>query len=268
MKPAEQKDLFDDQGYLVVEDLLNEGELTECVAEIRRLHRLAADLEAAGDPAFRSFQREPYAADASEEGLPVLRKIENTRRHSEVFRRLAAHPRLLETLVQLIGPDLLLFRSTLMLKPARNGSAHGLHQDSAYWPMDPPTLVTVSIALTDATLENGCFQIIPGSHRWGLQEWGHIARQQDAELTDRQDVAEADRIAVPLRAGCALFFHSLLVHGPGPNRSPLPRNTALYAYFSPHVRYLPGDNAPREKTFPVVAGLGGQREVTLVASET
>ena len=266
MDSKEQKALFDDRGYLVVEGLLTAGELEECQREIRCLHQRAADLEAAGDPAFSNFQREPYAGDATESGLPVLRKIENTRGHSEVFRRLSAHPTLVATAQNLIGPDLLLFRSTLMLKPALHGSAHGLHQDSAYWPIDPPDLVTVSIALNEATPSNGCFQVIPGSHKWGLQSWGRIARERGAPLTDRDDVDLSAQIEVPLAAGSALFFHSLLVHGSGANTSPRPRNTALYAYFSPHVRYLPAEGGPRTKVFPVISGLEGQEEFTLTAS--
>jgi phytanoyl-CoA hydroxylase len=267
VSPPDQQAFFLDQGYLVVEGLLSAEELAACQAEIRRLHHVAAELEASGDTASRDFQREPFARDASLGDLPVLRKIERTGRYSDVFHRLAAHPRLVATAQNLIGPDLLLFRSTLMLKPAFHGSAHGLHQDSAYWPMDPPTLVTVSIALNDATPQNGCFQVIPRSHQWGLQEWGHIARDKDEPLTDREDVDLSARIEVPLAAGSALFFHSLLVHGSGPNNSAQPRNTALYAYFPSSVRYVPGPNAPREMTYRVIAGHAGKEELTLVADE-
>ena len=266
MNPSKQKSQFDDRGYLIVEGLLDAGELDECQREIRSLHERAADLEAAGDPALSSFQREPYAGEATESGLPVLRKIENTRAHSEVFRRLSVHPTLVATAQNLIGPDLLLYRSTLMLKPALHGSAHGLHQDSAYWPIDPPDLVTVSVALSEATVANGCFQVIPGSHKWGLQSWGRITRERDAPITDRDDVDLSAQIEVPLKAGSALFFHSLLVHGSGANTSPHPRNTALYAYFSPRVRYLPAEGAPRTKVFPVISGLEGKEEFTLTAT--
>jgi len=266
MTRQEQREFFEEQGYLVVKDLLTPGELAECRTEIHRLHQLAADLEAKGDS--RYFQREPFAQGASQEGLPVLRKAESTREYSEVFRALSMHPKLIQVVQNLLGTeDLLLFRSTLMFKPAFHGSIHGLHQDSAYWPMEPPRLVTVSIALTDATPENGCFKVIPGSHKWGLQSWGRIARDQDEALTDREDIDLSGQIDVPLKAGSALFFHSLLAHGSGPNRSPNPRNTALYAYFSPEVRYKPGEGQSREKTFPVVAGLGGKTELTLVAAD-
>ena len=270
MTLQEQKTSFEEEGYLVVENLLSSEELAECQAEILRLHKFAAELEAKGENGH--FQREPYAKDESQpltedDKLPVLRKAENTRQYSEVFRRLSVHPKLIQVVQNLIGQDLLLFRSTLMFKPAYHGSAHGIHQDSAYWPMEPPMLVTVSIALNDATPENGCFKVIPQSHKWGLQSWGHIARKQDESLTDHEDRDFSEQIDVPLSAGSALFFHSLMAHGSGPNRSPNPRNTALYAYFSPQVRYVPRNGKPERKSFPVAAGLDGKEELTLVAED-
>ena len=265
MTRQEQQALFAKNGFLVIQNILTSAELAECHGEIGRLHELAIDLEANGDPARSHFQHEPYARDRMHNDLPVLRKIENTRLHSEIFRNLAAHPPLIQTVQNLLGKDLLLFRSTLMLKPAHHGSAHALHQDSSYWPMKPPSLVTASIALNQATPENGCFKVIPGSHKWGLKEWGNIATQQDEAIAKREDIDLSGQIDISLEAGSALLFHSLLVHGSGPNRSPLPRNTALYAYFSPHVNYAPKAGAPREKSFPVVAGLDGALEHTLVA---
>ena len=272
MTLQEQKTFFEDEGYLIVENLLSPQELAECQTEILHLHEFAAELEEKGENGH--FQREPYAKNEAQvladsgvknDRLPVLRKAENTRQYSEVFHRLSVHPKLIQVVQNLIGRDLLLFRSTLMFKPAFHGSAHGIHQDSAYWPMEPPMLVTVSIALNDATPENGCFKVIPQSHKWGLQSWGHIARKQDESLTDHKDRNFSEQIDVPLSAGSALFFHSLMAHGSGPNRSPNPRNTALYAYFSPQVRYVPRNGKPERKSFPVAAGLDGKEEMTLVA---
>lgn len=266
MDPHEQQAFFHQQGYLIVPDLLSRGEVAECQREVQRLHQLAADLEASQDPLSNHFQREPFSQAPNHNGLPVLRKIENTRALSPCFTELAAHPRLVAIVQSLLGADLLLFRSTLMLKPAFHGSAHALHQDSAYWPMEPPALVTASIALDDATPDNGCIKVIPGSHHWGLQEWGRIAQQQEAPLTNREDIDRTRQIDVPLAAGSAVLFHSLMVHGSGPNQTDRPRNTALYAYFSPHVRYVPGANGPQSKSFPVIAGLDGATEHVLVAS--
>ncbi len=266
MNQNAQKARFEEDGYLVVKALLSAKEVEACETEIERLHRLAVELEGRGDPSASRFQLEPYAKTATRGGLPVLRKIEQTRCFSPVFKNLAAHPRLIRIVGSLLGPDLLLFRSTLMLKPAYHGSSHGLHQDSAYWPMQPPALVTVSIALTGSSPENGCIQVLPRSHKWGLQSWGHIARRQDEAIADRDDVDLSEKVDVPLAAGDAVLFHSLTVHGSGPNPSPRPRHTALYAYFPPSVRYVPGEKGPHEMTFPVVAGLGGRDALTLTAN--
>ena len=268
MTLQEQKAFFEDQGYLVVEGVLSAAELAECAEEIGRLHHLAADLEAKGDLRIRHFQREPYAKDKQYNGLPVLRKVEQTRELSEVFKRVSAHPGLVPVVQALIGPDLLLFRSTLMLKPAFHGSAHAWHQDSAYWPMEPPSLVTVSIALTDSSADNGCIQVIPKSHQWGMQEWGRIWRDKGEAMTDRKDVDTSGAIPVPLKAGSALMFHSLAVHGSGANESPQPRHTALYAYFPPTVRYTARGKDAAERTFPVIAGLDGREAMTMVSAGT
>ena len=61
------------------------------------------------------------------------------------------------------------------------------------------------------------------------------------------------------------MFHSLVVHGSGPNHSSRPRHTALYAYFPPTVQYISKNGSPDEKTFPVISGLEGQEELTLKA---
>ena len=267
MNAEEQKHHFETEGYLIVEDLLSADEVLSSQAEIQNLHQQAADYVKTGDRRGGHFQREPYInADANGEpapnGYPVLRKIERIGHLSTVFFNLARHPQLVQTVQNLIGDDLFLFRSTLMFKPAFHGSAHGFHQDSAYWPMEPPALVTVSIALNDAGLENGCFKVIPKSHLWGLQDWGRIARRHDEPLTDRIDIDTSGQIHVPLKAGSALYFHSLMVHGSGANRSPHPRNTALYAYFPPSVSV----KGSSQRTFEVVAGFDGQSEVTLTAT--
>lgn len=197
---------------------------------MHRIHELYLELEKAGNSAPRNFQIEPFSEQRERDGFPVLRKIEQTDCFSEVLRDFAAHPNLIMVLKEILGPDILLFRSTLMLKPACHGSIHGLHQDSAYWPIDPPRSITLSIALTDATAENGCFRVLPGSHESGLREWGRIAQAQSTNPENEKEIDPEGLVEVPLAVGRALFFHSMVFHGSGPNLSSKPRNTALYAY--------------------------------------
>lgn len=265
MTAAAQREFFEDQGYLVLENFMTTEEVATCEAEIERLHAFAGSL-AEDDPQRRNFQIEPYAEVEEQAGKPLLRKIEETRKYSDIFRDLAAHPKLIDRVRTLLGDDLLLFRSTLMLKPALHGSVHAFHQDSAYWPMDPPSLVTVSIALNDSSPDNGCIQVIPESHKWGMQDWGLIAQDKDKSLTEREDLDLSRLTSMPLQAGSALMFHSLVVHGSGANNSPHPRHTALYAYFPPTVTYRPKQGGAAEKTVPVIHGMDGRAEVTLKAA--
>ena len=181
----------------------------------------------------------------------MLRKIERTDLVSDLFAGMARNPRVVAVVSEILGPELLLFRSTLMLKPARHGSQHGLHQDVAYWPLEPPALVTVSIAISASDAENGCIHVIPGSHRWPVGEWGNISRRDDAAQTDRDDVDLSQLRDVALEAGSAVLFHSNIVHGSGPNHSDRPRHTALYAYFPPTARYAPTKPDSPRKTYPV-----------------
>ena len=123
MDPPAEKASFERNGYLVVDDFLSEPELAAHCDEIERLHVLAARLKATGDDRVRFFQWEPFSRVDEDDDRPVLRKIEQTRLFSDAFKRLAAHPTMVKTVQKLIGEDLLLFRSTLMLKPAHHGSA-------------------------------------------------------------------------------------------------------------------------------------------------
>lgn len=263
---APQKESFETDGFLIIDGLLDAGEVATCRAEIQRLHELYNEMKAAGDAKISLFEIEPYSEiEEDAGGLPVLRKIESVESFSPVFEALPAHPKLVALMRSLIGPDFLLFRNTLMFKPARYGSAHGLHQDSAYWPMTPPNQVTVSIALNDATPQNGCFQVIPGSHMVDLEHSGTISRPDAADIAEGSPFDTSGLIEVSLSAGSAICFQSRLVHGSGPNTSSSPRNTALYAYFPPDVRYVPRDNDPAEKTFRGIAGCAGEQTVTFHA---
>ena len=99
----------------------------------------------------------------------------------------------------------------------------------------------------------------------GMQEWGHIARPDDKSLSNREDLDTSNVVGVPLKAGSALMFRSLVVRGSGPNRSPRPRHTSLYAYLPPTVQYISKGVSDDERTFPVVSGLEGREEFTLRA---
>ena len=80
---------------------------------------------------------------------------------------------MLDIIEELIGRDISLFHSKLLMKAANDGTAIPWHQDYAYWKKESnePSMVNCQLAIDGEDLENGCIRFVPGSHRWGLQ--GH-----------------------------------------------------------------------------------------------
>ena len=85
--------------------------------------------------------------------------------HDLAFLNYARDSEILDMAEQLIGPDIALWNMSFFAKPAVNGKKTPFHQDGEYWPIRPMATCTVWIAIDDATVENGCLRIIPGSHK-------------------------------------------------------------------------------------------------------
>jgi ectoine hydroxylase-related dioxygenase (phytanoyl-CoA dioxygenase family) len=121
-----------------------------------------------------------------------------------------------------------------MFKPARHGGIKPWHQDYAYWASLKPEQVTCWMALDEATPENGCMQLIPGSHKWGLVK--HI--REELQVDPKNLPMEMVKIA-PMKPGSILCFHVLTFHYSGPNTSDKSRR-ALIVDYDPNKRPVKG----------------------------
>jgi phytanoyl-CoA hydroxylase len=241
----QQIEQYHRDGFLVFEELFRPDEVTALLSRLEDLVR-----ERVPCPEGVRMQVEPAVqrGEASAASpMERLRKVEGLVEHEEAFARLAADPRVLDVMQDLIGPDIKLFRDALMMKPPRHGSAKPYHQDSAYWQIDPPDLVSVWMALDDATLENGCMRVIPGSHIGGVLEHKHLLDYQ----VDETELDTSREVAVPLKTGGCLFFHSLLLHATAPNHSPHPRRSMIISAMSARSRYTGPEPGPH---FPLLRG--------------
>ena len=100
-----------------------------------------------------------------------VRKISQLTKFDPLFKEYSRHPRILDVVTSLIGPDLKIFLDQTLCKPARVGSAKPPHQDSAYWTrIDPPDIVTCWMALDDSRKGTAVCRFIPGSHKKGVIE--------------------------------------------------------------------------------------------------
>ena len=157
--------------------------------------------------------------------------------HHRPLYDLCTTPRLLDAVEALLGPDLVLLYSHIMNKKP-GGMRVAWHQDGPYWwRVEPKIAVTAWIALDDATVENGCMRVIPGSHA-GHRDLGQAQTDTPDLIQDRPFelppgvVDEGQAVPLTMRRGDLSLHDSYLVHGSEPNRT-LSRRAALT------IRYVP-----------------------------
>jgi len=129
------------------------------------------------------------------------------------------------------------FHSKLMQKEPRVGGAWEWHQDYGYWYKNqflfPDQLTSVMIALSAATKENGCMQVIKGSHKIGRVNHGFAGEQVGADMVMvNHCLRTMEYVYVELEPGDALFFHSNLLHRSEANLSDFPRWSIISCYNS------------------------------------
>lgn len=136
--------------------------------------------------------------------------------------RLVRHPAILDALESLIGPDLLLFDSSFIIKEPGDGKRVSWHQDLTYWGLEPAEVTSVWLALTPATAESGAMRMLPGSHRLGPLPH-HETFAPDNLLSRGQTIPagidEAAAVQTLLRPGEMSLHDGWTCHDSGPNRA-------------------------------------------------
>ena len=234
---AEQLAAYRQDGFIVVEDVLSPQEVDDLRGRLRDYThggRPWGNLRMQIEP---RIQRGEMTTSQPGDGI---RKIELLVEEDDLFRRLGLHENMVRVIEQILGPDLKMFRNAVLLKPPEVGSQKGWHQDSPYWPIEPMELCSCWFPLDDATVENGCMQALRGWHTRGALP--HVSETDDYVIApDHYDPSRA--VALPMRAGSGLFFHSLLPHYTGPNLSNQWRRAAVLSYMSARSRYTgPGES--------------------------
>jgi non-haem Fe2+, alpha-ketoglutarate-dependent halogenase len=168
---------------------------------------------------------------------------------------LALHPRVLDAVESILGPDFVVHSTRLIVKAARDPAYVSWHQDGVYTALNDVPCVTAWIALSDSTRENGCVRVVPGTHRGPVLRHRRVARGNDSDALnngeiDGTDVDERDVRDVVLLAGEMSVHHVNLVHGSRPNRSDAARLGFNISYCTPAVTAAPA---------PVVVARGSNR---------
>ena len=192
-----------------------------------------------------------YALDREEvwrESNGIARTAFAAHKYNEGFRRLGAHPRMIEPVEQVLDGKVYMHQYKVNAKAAFDGDVWQWHQDYGTWKRDDdmpePRAMNIAVFLDDVTAANGPLLFIPGSHKLGVVEAGHdlettsyplwtLGREKVTELAERGGC-----VAPTGPAGSMLMFSSLLVHASPPNISPFGR-TIVYlslCHVDNHIR--------------------------------
>jgi ectoine hydroxylase-related dioxygenase (phytanoyl-CoA dioxygenase family) len=239
---------YDEQGYVLIKRLLNDADMQPAREAMEsKVETIATDLFANGLIPHK-FEDAPFASrlarlfdDLTDKDF--LKWGRGWRDRFPGYFDLMSNPKILDAVESLIGPEIFA-NPVYNVRPKVPKVAAGAvpwHQDKSYWPdANSNPVITVWIPLVDATLENGCLHLIPGTHKkraisHGKENYsgtGYLALDDQYVQKRKKEV-----IALPMQAGSALFFNDRLIHSSTPNNSDGVR-------WSVDLRYQPTDQDP------------------------
>jgi len=212
-----QVESYRHNGYLFPFRALSEPERADCLAGLERYERWLGTTVPQADIRWRT---QPHAL------LPW-------------YANLVRNPRILDVVEDLIGPDILVWTATFFIKEAHSPTFAAWHQDSTYFGLDPYEQVTAWVALTDASEEAGCMEVL-SAHGKPRQMHHAALRLKDSinrtgqTITEPLDESEATMMQLP--AGSFSLHHTLCVHRSAPNRAAQRRVGMGINYIPAHVR--------------------------------
>jgi len=238
LTPAERR-AWEEDGFFVRERALAADEVVELRSAAERVAEHAARGVPTQDDYVVDGNRYREAAGSTIQfehrpGSETIRVIEPFHHLDARLDQLIDDPRLVEPMRDLIGDErVALFTDKLNLKRPYEGSRFRWHQDSPYWAHffgELDRLPNVMVVLDDAHRGNGCFRIIPGSHRRGLLPGQSGQGVLGPLFTDPSCFDESRQELIEAPAGSLVFFSPHAVHGSEPNRSGDLRRALVITY--------------------------------------
>lgn len=211
MLTQEQRQSYEEQGFIVLDRFFG-------AEEIDRIRGHIDELDAQSERALR----ENGAA-----GISRPNQINFTAKlnfmHPEL-QQFVAQRKFVDLTTAILGPDIRLYWDQSVYKRPEADRDFPWHQDNGYVPTEPVHYLTCWLALEDATIENGCIWVQPGSHKQGFVE--HFRSDIGLVCYDGEETG----IPVELKKGSMVAFHSLLFHRSTPNRSQSTRKAYVIQY--------------------------------------
>ena len=216
---------YRDLGFLAIGRAFGQADLERAIDD---LTRLVSDPPAEINIQFEEWARDDVGRMSGERRLDAVRRLMRFVGSSAGLQAIAYDPEILRVVRQVLGTDdIVMSQDMALLKPPGGGREKPWHQDKAFFNLDlDAPVVGVWIALDEATPQNGCMHVIPGSHRDGAVP--HFARR-DWQICD-SSVATWSDVVVPLAPGGLLLFDGYLHHGTPANRTTSRRRALQFHY--------------------------------------
>lgn len=217
MLTPEQKEFYDENGYIVIQGLLTPEEAAMYRSETHAM------MERIGQ--YRENNATWGSASTITEKKTVLQHCHDGQFQSAAFARLLTDERLTGVAADIIGGggNVQLHHCKSFVKPPEKGSPFPLHQDAPFFPHDNHSMIAVILFFDDAPLEKGCVCVVPGSHKRGMLP--HLS--EGSYHLDPAEYPLSSAVPLPAKAGDAVFFSYLTIHGSGVNESSEARTTML-----------------------------------------
>jgi ectoine hydroxylase-related dioxygenase (phytanoyl-CoA dioxygenase family) len=219
---AKEAEFYRENGYLLVKGVIPKADVKVMREGVERIIQRAALAKKDANHAWQG----DYLPKEELKKL-VLKGFHDVHYHDASFMRAMTHPNMVAVLTHLIGPNVHVHHSKMLVKPPENGAAFPMHQDYPYFPHAKHTMLAASLHLDDADEENGCLHVIPGSHKQGPIP--HVGMH----YLNHKEYPISMGTPCPAEAGDVLFFNYLTIHGSGPNRSERTRRNVLFQYKDP-----------------------------------
>ena len=227
---SDELSLYHERGWLLKRGLFPQTMIDRLSDEIDGLHdRMAVDAPADVGVAWED--------EVGQAGAKRIRQLMNSERVSTTLDAISRSDEVLSVMAQLIGPEVFLFHSKLLMKAKRDGTFTPWHQDWGYWHRGfrEPAQVNCMLAIDAADEENGAIRFVSGSHKQGLIEHQSI-KSNAFSICLPGDLDAYDSELCVMQPGDAVFFGPLVIHASAPNLSDRDRRANTMAFDKPGNR--------------------------------
>jgi phytanoyl-CoA hydroxylase len=224
-------------GYVVLENLFSDMEISELETHLGEFHQR---------------HEEWLKANQGQGGISRAGEIlfsDHIAEKDEHVREFIKNKKMVALSTQLLGPDVDLYWNQTVYKNPETTKEFPWHQDDAYTPVEPSPYLTCWLAVSDATTQNGCISVLPGSHLGGLRPHVETPNGWAGHPADHPDQG----IQVPIPRGSMILFWSTVLHKSGPNLSGGMRKAYVIQY-CPQGLAKVGESSPIPDLIPVARG--------------